>query len=336
MKTKQKILFFLLFLPLALGLPITAQHCEFSEPYASTETPASITTSIDSSYTEYRNLYEDSSYIEDIDLYEDTSYAVGDATDAPYLKLASWNIRIFSKNRTDDELKKICKVAQKFDFIGIIELRDSTIMDRMVAMLKSQYGKNYRYEFSPAVGAGVKEYYAFLYDTSRVRLLTSGKIYQDSTFLRCPYYATFKAGQFDFTVIIIHVIWGNTVGEQRKEIQRLATVYQNIQDSDPKENDIILMGDFNRNPDDDLAWGPLRSIHSMNVLFALPASSMIWDTNLYYNMMFQSVYTSEYTLDKGIVRFDETYFGNDDNAANKAVSDQRPIWAQFRTDYDDD
>jgi endonuclease/exonuclease/phosphatase family metal-dependent hydrolase len=256
--------------------------------------------------------------------------------DASSLKLASWNIRIFSKSRTDAQLKKICNIMKQFDFITIIELRDSVILDRAVAMLKSLYNKNYAYEFSPAVGAGVKEYYAFFYDTSKVRVLKRGQIYNDSTFLRCPYYATFKANNFDFTAIAIHIIWGDSVGERRKEIKRMATVYQDIQNSDPHENDILLMGDFNRDPDDDLAWGALRSISSLKTLFSLPASSMIWDSHLYDNMMFQTIYTTEYSLDHGIIRFDETDFGNDDNAANKDVSDHRPIWAIFRTDIDDD
>ena len=45
---------------------------------------------------------------------------------------------------------------------------------------------------------------------------------------------------------------------------------------------------------------------------------------------------TEFTGERGSDRFDETYFDNDDDAALKAVSDHRPVWADFRTHIDDD
>ena len=269
-----------------------------------------------------------------------------------HLKLASWNIRIFSKNRTDAELRQICKVASQFDFIAILELSDEEVLQRMIAMLKSEFGRSYSYHLSPYVGStrdsaypeeqlaaeekGRRELYAFVYDSSFITPVGSSSLFEDSTFFRYPYYGTFRAGNFDFTIIAIHVIWGNTVAQRRKEINQLAQVYQTIQNSDPHENDVILVGDFNRDPDDDLAWGPVKSIASMLHLFADPEKSMIWDSHLYDNIWFQSAYLTEFTLDRGIIRFDESDFGNDDDSASKAVSDHRPVWGLFRIDSGDD
>lgn len=257
--------------------------------------------------------------------------------EAQYLKIAAWNIRIFSNSRTDTELYAICKVAKQFDFIAIVELRDEKILQRMITMMKNKFGRSYSYQFSPGVGAGVIEYYAFFYDTTLVRPIANGQIFNDSTFLRKPYYSTFKAGNFDFTVITEHIIWGDTVSQRRKEINRLATVYSTIQNQNLQENDVILLGDFNRSPDDDLAWGPIKAISSMINLFNPPEKSMISDSDLYDNIWFQSAYTKEFTLDRGIIRFDETDFNNDDDVASLAVSDHRPVWGLFRiSDPDDD
>ena len=71
-------------------------------------------------------------------------------------------------------------------------------------------------------------------------------------------------------------------------------------------------------------------------LFELPQKSHIRDSSLYDNIFFQTDYVTEYLGSSGIDRFDETDFGNDDKAANLAVSDHRPVWAVFRTDLDDD
>lgn len=262
---------------------------------------------------------------------------MADIQEGSFLKMASWNIRILSNSRTDEELKQICNIAKNFDFIAIVELRDELVMKRLVSIMKNSFGKTYNYELSSHVGSATqKELYAFLYNTSLVSVVVPGKLFEGLTFFRKPFYATFRAHSFDFTIIVNHIIWGTTVTERRKEINRLANVYQIVQDEDPHENDILLVGDFNREPEDDLAWGPLRSLTGMINLFHVPEKSMIWDSNLYDNIWFQSHYVREYTLDKGIVRFDESDFGNDDSAASKAVSDHRPVWALFNTNGPDD
>ena len=73
----------------------------------------------------------------------------------------------------------------------------------------------YDYQFSPAVGRGSKERYAFLYRSKLVSVVRHGELYPDvadgkDDFSRDPYWATFRAGEFDFSVIAVHVIWGDT------------------------------------------------------------------------------------------------------------------------------
>ena len=74
------------------------------------------------------------------------------------------------------------------------------------------------------------------------------------------------------------------------------------------------------------------TIPSMTRLFEFPQKSHIRDSSLYDNIFFQADYVTEYLGRSGIDKFDETDFGNDDKAANLAVSDHRPVWAVFRID----
>ena len=54
----------------------------------------------------------------------------------------------------------------------------------------------------------------------------------EDNFSRDPYWATFRAGEFDFSVIAVHVIWGEYGSDQRKaEVKALAEVYEYVQDS---------------------------------------------------------------------------------------------------------
>ena len=257
------------------------------------------------------------------------------------LRLASWNIRIMSnKSRTDAELMKIARTLADYDFIAIMELRDETVLKRTQKIL-SQMGKAYQYQFSPAVGRGSKERYAFLYNPKLVSVVRQGELYPDAAdgrddFSRDPYWATFRAGAFDFSVIAVHVIWGKRVGPRKAEVKALADVYQYVQESNGAEDDVLLVGDFNRNPTDAESYRPIMAIPSMTRLFQFPQKSHIKDSSLYDNIFFQKNAVTEYIGRCGIDRFDETDFGNDDKAANLAVSDHRPVWAVFSIKLDDD
>ena len=254
------------------------------------------------------------------------------------VRLAAWNIRIFSDNSRDDhELRRIANVLIDYDFIAIVELRDEEVLKRTEDMLKLM-GRDYDYLVSRPVGGKVKERYAFLSDQKLVDALDDGMVFPDpnDAFLREPYSASFRAGQFDFTAITAHVIWGDSVPPRQREVRELANVYQTLQAMNGAEQDVILLGDFNRNPDDLFAYQPLMSIPGMTHLFQLPEKSHIKDTSLYDNIFFQSSYVTEYTENSGIDRFDETDFGNDDVTASLAVSDHRPVWGEFRIDSDDD
>ena len=257
------------------------------------------------------------------------------------LRLAAWNIRIMSnKSRTDAELMKIARTLADYDFIAIVELRDEAVLKRTQRILL-QMGKAYDYQFSPAVGRGVKERYAFLYRSKLVNVVRQGELYRDAAdgkddFIRDPYWATFRAGEFDFSVIAVHVIWGERVAQRKAEVKALADVYKYVQAANGDEDDVLLVGDFNRNPTDAESYNRIMAIPSMTRLFQFPQKSHIRDSSLYDNIYFEMDAVTEYLGRCGIDRFDETDFGNDDKAANLAVSDHRPVWAVFNIKLDDD
>ena len=256
------------------------------------------------------------------------------------LKLTAWNIRSFSDNSRDDtELHQIAQTLVDYDFIAISELRDETVLKRIQRIL-SESGAEYGYLISDPVGrqgSPYRERYAFLYYKGLVSVVQDGAFYPDAAdgeddFVRDPYWATFRAGKFDFSVIVVHVVWGDTVAGRQAEVMELAEVYAYVQQANGAEDDVLLVGDFNREPDDRVAYANLMALPSMTCLFKLPNKSHIRDSSLYDNIFFQTDFVTEYLGRSGIDKFDETDFGNDDSAANLAVSDHRPVWALFRID----
>ena len=260
------------------------------------------------------------------------------------LRLAAWNIRILSdRSRNDDELRKIAQTLIDYDFIAISELRDEKVLKRVQKIL-SESGAEYGYLISDPIGwqgSPHRERYAFLYYKGLVSVVKDGEFYPDAAdgtdnFVRDPYWATFRAGEFDFSVIAVHVVWGDTVRPRKAEVRALADVYRYVQEANGSEDDVLLVGDFNRNPTDTESYSRIMAIPSMTRLFQFPQKSHIKDSSLYDNIFFQKDHVKEYLDRSGIDRFDETDFGNDDKAANLAVSDHRPVWAVFSITQDDD
>ena len=116
----------------------------------------------------------------------------------------------------------------------------------------------------------------------------------------------------------------------RQKYKHLPKCFQSVQAADVSEQDVILLGDFNREPNDQVAYAPLLAIPFMDYLFDLPLKSHIRDSSLYDNIFFQTNHVIEYTSENGIETFlMRRISGTDDAAANLAVSDHRPVWATF-------
>ncbi len=254
---------------------------------------------------------------------------------ADTITITTFNIRIFSNNSRDEsELYHICNLIKEFDFIAIQEVRDTKILDRTISMLKNQFDLDYKYLASPKIGRKVKEIYAFLYRTDKVEYLEESYVVGDEKdlFIREPFFAKFKAGNFDFYVISIHIIWGDSIAERRAEALLLDDVYLSVQNMDA-ENDILLMGDFNLGPDDK---GFLELLEISDMIYVNEKIPTSIKDRLYDNIFFQSNFTQEFTGKYGVMKFDEQLFGNDDKKASLMVSDHRPLWAVFDVSLDDD
>ncbi len=127
-----------------------------------------------------------------------------DTTQSSSIKLATWNIRILSNGSRDDtELAEIADILQRYDLIAVQETRDTTVLNRLKNFLPE-----YDYIASDPVGTSVKELYVFFYKISIISPIGTAYIYPDpnDNFIREPCVACFQAGNFDFTLVNIHML----------------------------------------------------------------------------------------------------------------------------------
>ncbi len=288
-----------------------------------------------------------------------------------YLRLATFNIRIFSKGSRDaDEVAAIANVLRMFDLVAIQELRDTEVLTRTITVLERKTGVDWDFVASGPVGNGVKERYAYLYRTLRVkpegaaRLIDNvwrkspptpndsyaGKIAQlegkmrgknVKPFLREPFLGSFRAGKFDFRLLTIHTIYKKKESLQRGvEFRQLAAVYTELLD-DGGDKDLIVLGDFN-DPPDHKRFKPLAAISDLRCFTNPPQKTTIRDISLYDTICFQRSNTEKFVVNPSgnaevIVFEDQNPYAKipvSKGRYKKAcleVSDHRPVHILFRT-----
>ncbi|MDD5264221.1 MAG: endonuclease/exonuclease/phosphatase family protein [Candidatus Bipolaricaulis sp.] len=264
--------------------------------------------------------------------------------------VGTWNAANFGST---SDVQSRAEVVGKFDVLALQEVLSEHAMRNLIVELEMQSAlqtgsrRHWNYLLSPAVGSGgFQERYAFVYCTDRVSLVAEGPqgLYPEAAegdFVREPFFATFRAGLFDFTLVTVHIIWGNASAQRTTECQRLVSVWNWVQALDPVENDVILLGDFNRDRPTHSAFAPLRALGISALLTARGTRTTLgaknsggyWYDNLWTDLQYTR---SEWTGDVGVgIPGDNTY-GCPCSEARRGVSDHCPAWAVFSTLADDD
>eukprot|EP00929_Paragymnodinium_shiwhaense_P013395 TRINITY_DN121256_c0_g1_i1.p1 TRINITY_DN121256_c0_g1~~TRINITY_DN121256_c0_g1_i1.p1 ORF type:complete len:403 (-),score=94.40 TRINITY_DN121256_c0_g1_i1:385-1593(-) len=258
------------------------------------------------------------------------------------LLLGSWNVRNLGRKALEtNRAKDVAKIVAEYDVIALLELRDSEVIDGLLELLGRD---TWAAAQSTEVGTDHhKEVYAFLYRTSAVELIRA-ELLEDvaDRWVREPYMAHFRAPKgFDFILAAVHIVWGDTIHERRKEVEALGRKLAKVRHWE-EERDVMLLGDFNLEPTDK-AWNVARGAGWIPVLEGEEQKSMVGDTHLYDNIWMHSKETaaSEWLGAAGVIEFDKVLkFGkgksNITKNATKELSDHRPVWALFATDVDDD
>ena len=279
--------------------------------------------------------------------------------DAKVVRIAFWNIRDLSTSSRDDtERSQICEVLKKFDAVAICEVNDGQILEALEAILDAT-GEDWESITSKKVGttSGTQERYGVIYreavfDQKWTRQLPDKKLsdldlgtpdadYTDLTvdsnlmFDREPFAVCLKTddGRLDFVLMVVHITWGDYTGPRICEIRALKAYYGEVF---PDEHDVLICGDFNRKADDDKSLGWLARTAGLVTTTSQSVPTHISSDTTYDQIVICREYTTEYAGTHGVLAFDETMFGDDDAAANVALSDHRPVWIALAVPAADD
>lgn len=251
--------------------------------------------------------------------------------------IASFNILRLGAVKKD--IVQTAKILKGFDIVGLVEVINRDGVEELVDELNKQSDEKWDYHISPfGVGSSkYKEYFAYIYKKDKVKFIKSEGFYKNgkSSLLREPYGATFQIGNFDFTFVLVHTIYGNNESQRKAENYKMVDVYNYFQDRDEKENDIFIAGDFNLYALDE-SFRPLYK-HADKITYAIDPAikttiGVKGRANSYDNFFFSQKYSQEFTGSSGALDFS----GNDPKLMREIVSDHIPVFIVVETSKDDD
>ena len=263
------------------------------------------------------------------------SLSVLSSADEAYI--ASFNILRLGAAKKD--MVQTAKILKGFDIVGLVEVINRDGVEELVDELNKQSDEKWDYHISPfGVGSSkYKEYFAYVYKKDKVKFIKSEGFYKNgkSSLLREPYGATFQIGNFDFTFVLVHTIYGNNESQRKAENYKMVDVYNYFQDRDEKENDILIAGDFNLYALDE-SFRPLYK-HADKITYAIdPAIKTTIGAkgraNSYDNFFFSQKYSQEFTGSSGALDFS----GDNPKLMREIVSDHIPVFIVVETSKDDD
>lgn len=188
------------------------------------------------------------------------------------LLMATWNIREFDSGkygfREEESYYYIAEILSRFDIIAIQELREGLYP---LQHLKSLLGNWWDYIVTDVTlgSSGNSERMAYLFDKRKVNCTglaaefvlpnQKGVDAPPVQLARSPYIAGFHAGWAYFTLVTVHIYYGEGVKDDPKRVQEITDLAATLAKyaprfsgapqyrpgEDPVGSDLIILGDFN-------------------------------------------------------------------------------------------
>jgi len=168
------------------------------------------------------------------------------------LIIGSWNIRAFDGGmpRLDESYHYIAEIIDQFDICAVQEIKsDLWPLKRLVKLL----GPSWDYFVSDVSTheGGNTERMAFLYNKNKVIfrnligeiVLAKEDLVAGNQVARSPFFASFQAGWFKFSLCSAHIIFGDDLNLRAKEVRAISKAL--VGRSEKEDQVHIFLGDMN-------------------------------------------------------------------------------------------
>lgn len=261
-----------------------------------------------------------------------------------YLRVVSWNMLHAGWSGQQDWNGYAAQIwnnngsaagaANGVDLVFGQEVMYPTSAASVAAALTATSGFTWDYRVTAAIGrSSYKESYAVFFRTDRVQLI-SATVWTDTgdKFEREPQIVKVRHIQTgaDYTFINWHTVFGTTA-ERQAEVQLISTVFNSIQSGSSSDQDVILVGDHNREATSPW-WANLTALspavgYRVNELTSINASCAF--ASRYDHFWMQNSYVTEYSTSGRDYIANMCVFRN-------GLSDHAPVYLSLYSTADTD
>ncbi len=169
------------------------------------------------------------------------------------LIIGSWNIKHFDggRPRLPESFHYITEIIDHFDICALQEVKNLWAVERLSRLL----GPNWDFFINDSsdVGRGNHERMAFLYNTNKVRFRSligelgfdQRDLTGDEPISRAPFFASFQAGWFRFTLCSAHIAAKDQAGLPSRA-EEIGLIAKELSDRAKKEEEVyVFLGDMN-------------------------------------------------------------------------------------------
>jgi len=256
------------------------------------------------------------------------------------IRIASFNIQVFGTTKAANPrvMTVLSRIAREFDVMAVQEFRDETgtVPRAFLDRINRDSRVPYAMIAGPRLGrSSSKEQYVIYYREESVAFLDSFTVAdRNDQFERPPLVARFRAGQFDFRLVVAHI----KPEDAAREMTALADVARRV--DEPEERDVILLGDFNADCgyfNENKTAHPLKG-PKFHWVIADSMDTAVRSACTYDRIvLLAGTFTNEFIPNSATVYRYDRAFGIRDPRLVRAVSDHYPVFAEFRiTGPDDD
>lgn len=284
------------------------------------------------------------------------------------LIIGSWNIKHFDggRLRLNESYHYIAEIIDHFDICAIQEVKDMRAMRR----LKNLLGPNWDFFVNDQTtgSAGNNERMAYFYNRNKVRFrnLIGELVFPLDELLngeqpsRTPFFASFQAGWFKFTICSAHIVSEDKPGRPTRQ-QEIALIGKTLKKRAEREKEVhIFTGDFNQ---DDMGDDGLVDLKNQGYIVPDFGPTNLGEEQKHFDhITFIGPQDESDLLESGTVKWQDAVYTEDDRdlyaqiaADNRSkpnkgepyddwesfysrwrtdeMSDHLPIWIEIRTDY---
>ena len=274
------------------------------------------------------------------------------------ITIATFNIYNWGLTKNDEkDYEKLANLIRDFDLIAIQGVMAPYGEERIHKLIEKM-GGDYDYFYSPKTGTkNWSERYVFIFKEPVKFIKASGTFIienplNNKSYSRVPCMAHFRAKNFDFWLINVHLQRGSNKESRTKEARHFANWLKNFTPGD-REKDFIVLGNFNRYSNgsksfDEFYFKGWKNHYRILTLEPVPPLKTNCDKTVHYT--YDNIFISRgtnYEFGEKKAKKGETIgaipWDTSEEFKNKSVidfrkiiSDHRPVWAKFEILKPDD